>query len=115
MSPKIHYSSFPPAPFHDRSVFSDLFNPREDPSDVGGFTGCHPAYIDATTGTTITRTQTKKLALSFAYGILHHPSLQAKKGDTLLIYSENSLIWPVVLFGAGEFVNIWISNNDTIL
>jgi 4-coumarate--CoA ligase len=99
MAPEIYNSQFPPVPVHYRSVFTHLFNTS---NDVGGFSGVLPAYVDAPTGTTIARAQLKQLALSFGYGIQHHPNLGARRGDTLLIYSQNALAWPVVLFGARE-------------
>ncbi|KAF7316064.1 AMP binding protein [Mycena indigotica] len=60
------------------------------------------AFIDGRTGTTITRGQLKHLCLSLAYGLKEHPttSVFAKRGDTVLIFSPNSLAWPVLLHGS---------------
>lgn len=101
MQPKIYASTFPSVPIVNRSIFTHLFtaNPS-NPTTVGGYPGSDPAFIDATTGTTLSRSQLKHLALSFGYGLLHHPSLPPmKRGDTVLVYSPNSLAWPVVVFG----------------
>jgi hypothetical protein len=102
MIPKIYSSPFSPVPVRDRSIFTHLFNTSNDPNDVGGFPGSSPALVDATTGTTLTRAQLKNLALSFGYGITHHPRIRANRGDTIMVYSQNSIAWPVVLFGAGK-------------
>ncbi|KAJ6454454.1 AMP binding protein [Mycena vitilis] len=101
MAPRIYTSSFPDVPILNMSSFTKLFVSRE-PGDVGGFPGTWKAYIDATTGTTLTRAELKNLALLFAYGLRNHPITLplAKRGDTALIFSPNSLAWPVVLHGS---------------
>ncbi|KAF9526656.1 AMP binding protein [Crepidotus variabilis] len=82
------------------TVFTHLFNTNNDPKKVGEFSVDHLAFIDGPTGTSLTRGQVKKLALAFGYGITHHPLFRAKRGETVLIYSQNSLVWPIVLFGS---------------
>lgn len=104
MAPKIYTSSFSAVPVHDRSLFTHLFSTSKNPSDIGGLPGSSPAFIDALTGTTITRAQLKTLAFSFGYGIRQHKITNAKRGDTILIYSQNSLAWPVVLYGSGKLL-----------
>ncbi|KAJ7735767.1 AMP binding protein [Mycena metata] len=101
MAPRIYTSHIPDVPISNMSIFTRLFSARA-PGDVGGFPGSFKAYIDAASGATITRAEVKNLALSFAYGLRDHPTTRqfAKRGDTLLIYSPNSLAWPVVLFGS---------------
>ncbi|KAJ7502923.1 AMP binding protein [Mycena galericulata] len=103
MAPRIYTSPFPDQPILATSIFTRLFAPRADQSaDVGGFPGSLNAFIDASSGACITRSQLVHLSLSFAYGLKHHPNTSpfAKRGDTVLIYSPNSLAWPVVLFGS---------------
>lgn len=103
MAPKIYTSPVPSVPIFKRSIFTHLFRSASlSPSteDVGGFPGSAPAFIDAVTGTTLTRAQLKNLALTFGYGLLNHPTIPLKRGDTVLIFSPNSLAWPVVLFGS---------------
>ncbi|CAA7259028.1 unnamed protein product [Cyclocybe aegerita] len=100
MAPKIYTSQFPSVPVHDRSLFTHLFHSTPGTNNVGGYDGSLPAFVDAPTGTTITRVQLKQLALQLGAGLRAHPALNAKRGDTVLIYSANSLTWPVVLFGS---------------
>jgi hypothetical protein len=102
MAPKIYRSPFPDVPVYDRSIFTHLFPPNTQPGYVGEYPGDSPAYIDAPTGTTLTRGQTRHLALSLAYGLRHHPTTQATRGETILIYSQNMLAWPIALFGSGK-------------
>jgi len=105
MAPKIYTSSYPAVPTYNRSIFTHLFAPHKDPNNVGDYPGTLPAYVDAPTGTVLTRAQLKSLALKLGYGLRNHPSFKAKRGDTIMVYSQNSLTWPVVLFGSGEQSN----------
>jgi len=102
MAPKIYTSSYPAVPTYNRSIFTHLFAPHKDPNNVGDYPGTLAAYVDAPTGTVLTRAQLKSLALKLGYGLRNHPSFKAKRGDTIMVYSQNSLTWPVVLFGSGE-------------
>lgn len=104
MAPKIYTSDLPDVPILNTSIFTRLFASRE-PGNVGSLPGSMKAFIDAASGTCITRAQTMHLSLSFAYGIRDHPTTRpfAKRGDTVLIYSPNSLAWPVVLYGCTYF------------
>ncbi|KAJ7109639.1 AMP binding protein [Mycena crocata] len=101
MAPQIYTSHIPDVPILNTSIFTRLFG-SHGPDDVGGFPGSMKAFIDAATGATLTRAGVKNAALSFAYGLRDHPATRqfAKRGDTLLIYSPNSLSWPVVLYGS---------------
>jgi len=102
MAPKIYTSPVPSVPIVATSVFTRLFSsPSHDPDTVGGYPGATTAFVDAPSGTTLTRAQLKHLALSFAFGIRDHPTTAAKRGDVVLVFSHNSLNWPVVLFGSG--------------
>jgi hypothetical protein len=98
MPHKIYTSLLPPLPIPSESVFTHLFT-SNDPSLVGHFPASHPAYIDARTGTTITRGQVKQFALELGYSL--RTSFGARRGDTVLVYSPNSIHWPVAIFGAG--------------
>lgn len=99
MAPTIYTSPLPSVPLCAHSIFTHLFS-SVGPNDIGGFHASLPAFIDTMTGTTITRAQLMHLALSLGYGLQNHPILSAKRGDTILLYSQNSLAWPVVLFGS---------------
>ena len=100
MAPIVYRSPLPSIPLYAHSIFTHLFS-SVDPNDVGGFNASLPAFIDTVTGTTLTRGQLRKLALALGYGLQKHPTLSAKRGDTVMIYSQNSLAWPVVIFGSG--------------
>ena len=95
MAPRIYKSSLPSVPIVSRSVYTHLFDPDLVP-------GSAPAFIDAVSGTTVTRADLKRLTLAFGYSIRNHTRIAAKRGDTVLIYSLNSLCWPVVLLGSGK-------------
>lgn len=102
----IYTSPQPSVPIQSRSIFTHLFH--SDPSTpdlVGGFPASSPAFIDADTGTTLSRGQLKHLSLSLAHGLRTHLFLPAphqtlKRGDTILIYSPNTLLYPVLLHAA---------------
>lgn len=101
MPPRIYKAAAPSVPLFSRSIFTHLFySSTADSHLIGGHPGSAPAFIDAVTGTTLTRSQLKHLSLCFAYGLLHHPTVPLKAGDTVLIFSPNSLAWPVALFGS---------------
>ncbi|RDB25423.1 putative 4-coumarate--CoA ligase 1 [Hypsizygus marmoreus] len=100
MAPRIYVSAVPSVVTYKRSIFTHLFS-STDPTTVGVYPSTFPVFIDAATGTTLTRGQLKELALCFGYGLLRHPKLaRQKRGDTLLIFLSNSITFPVVLFGA---------------
>ncbi|PFH52098.1 hypothetical protein AMATHDRAFT_74397 [Amanita thiersii Skay4041] len=98
MAPLIYTSSVASVPVVERSLYTHMFS-SSDPNLVGEFPGSAPAFIDAVSGTTITRAGLKRLTLAFGFGIRNHLQTTAKRGDTVLIYSPNSLHWPVVVFG----------------
>ncbi|KAJ7734587.1 AMP binding protein [Mycena maculata] len=83
MTPRIYTSHVPDVPILNTSIFTRLFAPRAS-GDIGGFSASLKViwrYLSPTEFATTTR-----------------PS--AKKGDTVLIYSPNSLAWPVALYGS---------------
>ncbi|KAF8216681.1 AMP binding protein [Mycena galopus ATCC 62051] len=100
MAPRVYTSDISDVPIVNTSIFTRIFAPR-GPSDIGGFPAAKSAFIDGPTGTSLTRAQIMNLALSFGYGIQDHPITApfTRRGATALIYSSNSLAWPVVLFG----------------
>ena len=100
MAPRIYRSPLPSVPLYAHSIFTHLFS-SAGPNDVGGYDTSLPAFIDTVTGTTLTRGQLRNSALALGYGLQNHPTLPAKRDDTVMIYSQNSLAWPVVLFGSG--------------
>ncbi|KAJ7430584.1 AMP binding protein [Mycena galericulata] len=100
MAPHIYTSPRRDVPIVSTSVFTRMFASRV-PGNVGDFPGSMKAFVDATTGTTITRAQVMNLSLSVAHGLRDHPATRpfSRRGDTILIYSPNSLAWPIVLYG----------------
>ncbi|KAF9447183.1 AMP binding protein [Macrolepiota fuliginosa MF-IS2] len=97
MPQKIYTSPGSSVTVPDCSIFTFLFG-SSDPTLIGPYPASQPAFIDASTGTTVTRIQLKQLALQFGYGL--RSVFGAKRGDTILVYSPNSIHWPVVIFGA---------------
>jgi 4-coumarate--CoA ligase len=120
MSPRIYTSSIPAVPVRAQSTFTHILSTvspspfaSNSPGNVGGFPGSAPAFIDAASGATLTRAHLKQLALSFAYGLLNHPNLVVPpnaggsapstplvRGDVVMIFSSNSIMWPVLLHGS---------------
>ena len=105
MAPIIYRSPLPSVPLYAHSIFTHIFS-SADPNDVGGFNASLPAFIDTPTDTTLTRGGLRNLALALGYGLQKHPTLSARRGDTVMIYSQNSLAWPVVVFGSGEYFQL---------
>lgn len=96
----IYTSPIPPVHIPEVSIFTHLFG-SNDPTLVGPFPTSQPAFIDAATGTTITRGQLKDLALQLGFGL--RSVFDSKRGDTILVYAPNSIHWPLVVFGAGVY------------
>lgn len=100
MAPRIYGSSIPPVPVFKRSIFTHILS-SGDASTIGGYPSSHPAFIDSTTSTAISRGQLKQFALAFGYGLLNHPRLLIRpdSDDTVLLFSANNIAYPVVMFG----------------
>ncbi|KAJ7032055.1 AMP binding protein [Mycena alexandri] len=98
-APHLHLS-FPDTPIFNTSIFTRVFQ-AHTPDEIGGFPTSKKAFIDGATETSLTRAELLHLYLSFCHGIRDHPVTAplARRGDTTLMYSQNSLAWPVVLFG----------------
>lgn len=95
---KIYTSPYPPISFPDESVFTYLLRTRFDE---------HPptraAFVDAATGKVITRAEFRTLSLSMGWGLRNELArlggVPLKRGDVALIFSPNSIAWPIMLFG----------------
>jgi len=98
MAPRIYTSPVPNLPIHEQSIFTRLLS-QDSSTSIGGQAATNVAFVDAATGAKITRGQLRSLALTFGYALRNHPKINAKRGDTILLYSPNSLAWPVVVFG----------------
>jgi 4-coumarate--CoA ligase len=90
------------------SAFTFVFPPSHDAWDANA-----PAFIDARTSRTITRQEFRRLALSVAHGFRHSlngllrsyvPGARwnglLHRGDTVLLFSPNSLAYPLAMHGA---------------
>ncbi|EUC55217.1 4-coumarate-CoA ligase [Rhizoctonia solani AG-3 Rhs1AP] len=91
MSPRIYKSAYPDCIIPRESVFSKLFPKKPE------FDEALPAFIDAVNGRTLSRGDVKDLSLRLAYGLQH--TLGIKRGETVMIFSPNSLVWPVAMLG----------------
>lgn len=99
MAEKIYKSQLPACPLVDASIWSLLFANDSFPSATN-----EPAFVDSETGYTVTRGQLRSLTLSLAWGLRTHllklggPRLT--RGSTIMIFSPNTIAWPVMLFGS---------------
>lgn len=96
---KIYTSHIPSVSIAEESIFTNIFRTR-----FLQYPASRPAFVDATTGFTVTRGELKDLSLSFAWGLREEFSKlggqKLKRGDTVMIFSPNSVAWPVILFGS---------------
>ncbi|KAG6891499.1 hypothetical protein C0992_005638 [Termitomyces sp. T32_za158] len=98
---KIYTSPLPPTPIDASSVFTHLWGVTPGrPDCVGEYPGYLKAYVDAETGTTLTRAQVRDFALRVGWALKSCEEIGAKRGDVIMIFSPNSLSWPVALFGS---------------
>ncbi|KIK15852.1 hypothetical protein PISMIDRAFT_16239 [Pisolithus microcarpus 441] len=108
MSEQVFRSSLPPVPLPRRSVFTHLLGTSPHiPHLVGGFSASSPAFIDAVTGVTISRGQLRSLTLQLAHSLINLPEPLQHRGNgatttrpTVLVFSPNSIVWPMMLLGA---------------
>ncbi|KIK11934.1 hypothetical protein PISMIDRAFT_19122 [Pisolithus microcarpus 441] len=108
MSEQVFRSSLPPVPLPRRSVFTHLLGTSpHTPHLVGGFPASSPAFIDAATGVTISRGQLRSLTLQLAHSLIRLPEPLQQRGNgatttrpTVLVFSPNSIVWPIMLLGA---------------
>lgn len=100
MAQTIYHSHLPPLDLPQKSIFAHLFTPDAH-GNIGGHPGSSPAFIDADTSTTLSRATLRALALALAHGLTHPagPTLPLRTGDTVLVLSPNSIVYPVVTFG----------------
>ena len=92
---KIYTSKLPAVPVVESNVYTHVLRHGED-STV--------AFIDAASGRKMTKGDLRKLTRELAWGLrnelskLGGPTL--KRGDTVLIFSPNSLAYPLVLLSS---------------
>ena len=96
---KVYKSPYPEADIPSESLFTFLFRTCYNNGKPDG-----PAFIEAATGKTITRGQTRDYALQFAYalreGFAAQGGVKLQRGDTIMCFSVNSLSWPIFMYGA---------------
>ncbi|KAJ4496672.1 AMP binding protein [Lentinula lateritia] len=100
MAPRIYYSSYPSVPLHTRSIFTHLLSVDPSNGNIGGFPAQEKVFVDAATGISISRRDLRTLSLKFGYGLRHDPRVKARRGDVVLVFSPNSLQYPVYILGA---------------
>ncbi|KAJ3923799.1 AMP binding protein [Lentinula edodes] len=100
MAPRIYYSSYPSVPLHTRSIFTHLLSVDPNNGKIGGFPAQEKVFVDAATGISISRQDLRTLSLKFGYGLRHDPRVKAQRGDVVLVFSPNSLQYPVYILGA---------------
>ena len=97
----IHRSPIPDVAIPDESLFTFLFDGKVD-REIPGTT---PAFIDAPTGRSITRSELKTASLSLGWGLRNVfakklGGVEITRGDTVMIFSPNSFAWPFALLGS---------------
>lgn len=94
----IYTSPYEHVAIPDESIFTFLFESNTQ------FPGNTPAFIDAPSGRIVTRDELKQLSLSLGWGLLNHYAklggVSLKRGDTVMIFSPNSIGWPIMMFAA---------------
>lgn len=92
-------------PLFRKSIFTHLLGTTPDaPHLVGGFPASSPAFVDAATGSVLTRAALRSYALQFAHSLHNLPAPFAHKPHptappTVLIFSPNNIVWPILLHG----------------
>jgi acyl-CoA synthetase (AMP-forming)/AMP-acid ligase II len=92
----IYTSPYPSISNPDESIFTFLFwSHNQFPDNT-------PAFIDGPSGRVITRGELKGLALTLGWGIRNSftnlGGIPLTRGDTVMIFSPNSIAWPVMVF-----------------
>ncbi|KZV74018.1 AMP binding protein [Peniophora sp. CONT] len=85
----IYTSPLPDVHVPSQSLYTCMFSRSYDPAS--------PAFTDALSGRTLTRAELRAMTLQAGHGL--RTQCQVKRGDTVLIFSPNSLAWPVALLG----------------
>ena len=89
MAPIIYTSPHPTRELPSTSLFTFLFSGGHDPAS--------PAYIDVLTKRVLSRADVRSKALQLGYAA--RTQLKLKKGEVSLLFSPNTIAWPVVLLG----------------
>ena len=97
----IYRSPMPDVVIPDESLFTFVFEGKVD-REIPGTT---LAFIDPPTTRKITRAKLKAACLSLGWGLRNVfakqlGGVEVTRGDTVLIFSQNSFAWPCALFGS---------------
>ena len=97
----VYRSPIPDIAIPEESLFSFLFEGKVDREIPGTI----PAFADAPTGRTVTRSALKTACLSLGWGLRNVfasklGGVEIARGDTVMIFSPNSFAWPLALFGS---------------
>ncbi|KAA1470608.1 acetyl-CoA synthetase-like protein [Dentipellis sp. KUC8613] len=97
----VYTSSYAPTAPPSSSIFSYLLSPTHPRSTYSQHPPSAPAFIDAASGRVLTRAALRSLALQLAHSLAHPPAplRPLARGDTALVFSPNSLAWPIALLG----------------
>ena len=99
MAAKIYESRYPDIPLVRTSVWTFLFAHDRLPSKPD-----YPAFIDSETSLTLTRGDLRNRSLALAWGARNRLSQlggpRLKRGSTIMIFSANSVAFPILLFGS---------------
>lgn len=96
---KIYTSPHAPVPVPNESIYTNLAVTR-----FGDFPPEWPMFIDGATGKVLTRGEWRELTLQMAWGFRYElPKLggvgSLQRGDVAMIFSPNTIAWPVMLDG----------------
>jgi 4-coumarate--CoA ligase len=94
MPSTIYVSQLPKLDLVSESLWTFIFRTtRQDPS--------LPAFIEATTGRVLSRSDIHNLSLEFAHGIRTRlpQGNRLFRGDTAMIFSPNTFAWPIAVLG----------------
>jgi acyl-CoA synthetase (AMP-forming)/AMP-acid ligase II len=83
-------SQFPPVDLLDVPIHDAVLGRAQEYGD-------HPALVDGVTGREISYAQLDTMTRRVAAGLAE---LGIRKGDVIALYSPNSILWPVVFYGA---------------
>ena len=95
--PTIYTSPSPPVSIARESIFTHIFNSTERDNRL--------AFIDAASGRKFTKRDVRDRALALGHGFLYEvyknePSARLRRGDTIMVFSQNHFLFPVWIFAA---------------
>jgi acyl-CoA synthetase (AMP-forming)/AMP-acid ligase II len=94
MPSTVYASQYPKLDLVSESVWTFVFKTTQYDPNL-------PAFFDAATGRVLSRANLRDLSLEFAHGIRTRPPQGSRlfRGDTVMIFSPNTLAYPIAIFG----------------